>query len=104
MDSTTMAENLREILKPGDTLLAICYNVSRNGMNRSVRCLASRDGEPLDVSHMVAEVLNLRCDKSGGVRVRGCGMDMGFWLTYTLSAKLYGYENRGGYAIRHRRG
>jgi hypothetical protein len=53
---------------------------------------------------MVAAVLDMRCDKSGGVRVRGCGMDMGFHLTYTLSAKLYGYENGGGYAIKHARG
>lgn len=102
--TTTMADNLRDILKPGDTLKTVCFDVSRNGMSRSVRCIASQDGEPLDVSHMVAAFLGLKCDKSGAVRVDGGGMDMGFWLTYTLSAKLYGYENRGGYAIRHARG
>jgi hypothetical protein len=99
-----MADNLRDILKPGDTLETVCFNVDRTGENRSIRCIANDNGIQRDVSHMVAEVLGLRCDKSGAVRVRGTGMDMGFWLTYTLSAKLYGYENRGGYAIRHGRG
>jgi hypothetical protein len=86
METTTMTDNLRDLLPPGSTMTT---NVS---------------GQPLDVSHMVAAVLGLKCDKAGRVRVSGGGMDMGFHTVYTLSAKLYGYENRGGYAIRHRRG
>ena len=103
MDSTTMAENLRDLLPPGSTMTTNVSNV-RNGELWPVRCYADLNGEPLDVSHMVAAVLDLKCDKAGRVRVSGGGMDMGFHTVYTLSAKLYGWEDRGGYTIRHRRG
>lgn len=36
--------------------------------------------------------------KHGGIKIGGCGMDMGFELVYRLSAKLYGYASKRGYA------
>lgn len=102
-DVTTMTETLRELLPAGSTLTTNVDNVG-NGMRWAVRCYADFNGEPLDVSHMVAAVLGLKCDKAGRVRVSGGGMDMGFHTVYTLSSKLHGWEDRGGYMIRHRRG
>jgi hypothetical protein len=99
----TTTENLRDLLPPGSTMTTNVANV-RDGMRWAVRCFADLNGQPLDVSHMVAAVLGLKCDKAGRVRVSGGGMDMGFHTVYTLSATLYGWEDRGGYNIKHRRG
>jgi hypothetical protein len=42
------------------------------------------------VSYLVARALGERIDRNnGGVKVSGCGMDMGFSLVYNLSHVLY---------------
>ena len=86
MDKDTAAARLRDMVKPGDTVQTILRHVSRSGMMRSISPVI--DGE--DVSYLVGPVLGLRFDqKNCGLRVSGCGMDMGFSLVYELSYVLY---------------
>ena len=78
---------LRELLKPGDTVNTILRHVSRSGMSRSIS-LISADMQELD--YWASRVLGDSIDqKHGGIRIGGCGMDMGFALVYNLSARLF---------------
>lgn len=85
---------LRELFPPGAKVFCTVTNVARSGMSRSIRVFAIMAGdrehgpEPRDVSDAVAAVIGARSVK-GGVLMGGCGMDMGFALTYELSHALY---------------
>jgi hypothetical protein len=77
---------LRELLSPGDTVRTISRHTSRSGMSRSISPVVN--GE--DVSYLVAPACGLSFDrKHGGVRMGGCGMDMGFALVYNLARVLF---------------
>lgn len=78
-------KTLREILKPGDTVFCILRNISQSGMSRVISFLAP-DHYRLD--HLISEACEYR-HKGNGLRVDGCGMDMGFSVVYNLSATLF---------------
>ena len=84
-------EYLHEYLRPGDTVYTILRHVSRSGMSRSISALVIlKDGIPYEVSHLVSHAGRGAFDRnSGGVKVNGCGMDMGFHLVYNLSYVLF---------------
>jgi len=82
---------LKAICPAGSTVRLILKHVSRSGMSRTIQCLAEGDK---DVSYLVA-----KCGAGDsyvnkgyltGVRVGGCGMDMGLALIDSLSYALYG--------------
>lgn len=80
-------EKLRELVKPGDAVYTIMRHVSRSGMSRSISVILNGQN---DVTYLVRRVLDLRFDENnGGVKMGGCGMDMGFSLVYSLGCVLY---------------
>jgi hypothetical protein len=83
-------QQLRDMLKPGDTLYTVLRHVSRSGMSRRIDVYAIRDNRPVWLSGRAAVVIgwSIDLDKSG-IRVAGCGMDMGFHLVDTISAELF---------------
>jgi hypothetical protein len=84
-------ERLRKEIAPGDTLRTILRHVSRSGMTRHISVIQIRpDGTVRDWTHSVAKVLGNKVDDDGGMKVSGCGMDMGFDVVYSLSRALYG--------------
>jgi hypothetical protein len=108
---------LREWIKPGDTVYTLLEHVSRSGMQREIRVLVPyvvRDGECkpgnnnglntrvdfIHPNHAISKALGMRQGKRDGLIVGGCGMDMGFHLVYELSHALYGARrvklNSGG--------
>lgn len=88
---------LRKWLKPGDTVHTILDHVSRSGMSRDIRVVILRDGEALHPNHSVAVVLGYpRASKGDGLRVGGCGMDMGFHIVHSLGYALFGKEASEG--------
>lgn len=90
-EKTEAIESLRKIVKPGDTVYTILRHVSRSGMSRSISVMVVEDGAPNDVSWLVAKAGLGRFDRNhDGVKVQGCGMDMGFHLVYNLAWTLYG--------------
>ena len=121
-------EFLANLLKPGDKVYTICRHVSRSGMSRRISTIyikAAKRGdiaekwnaEPMDISPAVARVLELRYDyNQNGMRVDGCGMDMGFSIVYELGHRLFpggfkvegigrngdtsGWDRDGGYALK----
>ena len=93
-------EQLREWIKPGDTVYTILRSVSRSGMSREIGVVLllpeGRGNElegitPVDVhpNYAVSKALGARMGKRDGVVVDGCGMDMGFQLVYLLGATLW---------------
>jgi hypothetical protein len=84
------------------TLYTILRHRSRSGMARVISVVVIRNGTPLDISHHVARVCGFGFDRDRfGVKVRGCGMDMGFHVVDTLFHAMFGDgEFRGG-SFRH---
>jgi hypothetical protein len=81
---------LKEMVKPGDTLHTIVRHVSRSGMSRVIDVYKLVDGDALRLSWSVADAIGEPYDrKNEGVRVGGCGMDMGFHVVYNLSRVLF---------------
>ena len=94
--------SLRESLPVGSTVYCVIRHVSRSGMTRDISLKAlgvDGQGEPY-LSHLdgiAATVLDMR-QRNNGIRIGGCGMDMGFALVYELAQRLYGDR----YALNHR--
>ena len=81
---------LRETLKPGDTVYTVLRSVSRSGMNRKIDLYKIEDGEPHWLTYLVAKATGITFDnKRDALSVGGCGMDMGFHVVYSLSAALF---------------
>lgn len=124
-DKARAFENLRAWLKPGDTVYTICRHVSSSGMSRVISLVVvlppKKKGDRVSMIHpnyAAAAVLGYPLvTKNGhdGIRVGGCGMDMGFHLVYNLGRALWpngdgkftrdrngdtGPETDGGYLLR----
>lgn len=84
-------EWLREVIKPGDAVYTILRSVSKSGMSREIGVVViPKDGSgPIHPNHAVATVIGERMGKGDGIKIGGCGMDMGFALVYALSRALY---------------
>jgi hypothetical protein len=110
---------LLEILKPGSTVYTVCTHVAASGMSRVLELLVAlqdENGKPY-----IRRITWLACKAAGfswskaheGLRIGGCGMDMGFHAVYCLGRSLWpdgtpephGKRNGepdsdGGYALR----
>ena len=108
-------QTLLELLKPGDTVYTVLKHVSRSGMMRHIQLQIVRDGDICDITYHAACVMGDPIAKNGGIRVSGCGMDMGFHLVYSLGRTLWPNgtpeqhgtrnnepDNDGGYALHQR--
>jgi hypothetical protein len=112
---------LSESLKPGDTVYCILRHVSQSGMTRVIDLVTIEGDNVYHIGYNAARALGLKYDRDKqGVRISGCGMDMGFALVYDLSYRLFpngfdlapgqygrngdtsGHDNDGGYALNHR--
>lgn len=105
-------------INPGDTIYTKVNHVSRSGMSRNISVYVMRDNSPVDISTSAATVLGNPIAGDGGVKMVGCGMDMGFALVYDLSWRLFpegfkvvgigrngdksGFDKDGGYAMQQR--
>jgi len=133
---TTKAEKeeakaaLLRLLNPGQTVYTVLRHVSSSGMSRWIdmytivqfpeKTWNKKTDKAELTGHMEAPRLQFlsgyagtlldypRDRKRDGLRVGGCGMDMGFHLVYTLSSVLFrdlkddpkdGNKRGGGYAL-----
>jgi len=80
---------LHELLKNNDKVYTIVNHVSASGMSRVISCYIAQDNEINNITFYVARATeNKRDKKHEGVKIGGCGMDMGFSLIYDLSYVL----------------
>tara|TARA_B100000900_G_scaffold379445_1_gene364344 strand:+ start:359 stop:673 length:315 start_codon:yes stop_codon:yes gene_type:complete len=92
-------EVLKNYVKEGDSLFTTLNHVSQSGMMRHISVIAIDDNKPINLTRFVSVALDWKEGKNktgGGVKVGGCGMDMGFHLIYTLSRFLFD----DGYAVK----
>ena len=83
-------ETLRALLPPGTKVYTILRYVSKSGMMREISFKAiNGDGDIMNLDYYVSRVVGDPIGEHDGVRVTGCGMDMGFHLVYVLSRHLY---------------
>jgi hypothetical protein len=62
-------------------------SVAKSGMSRRIKLYVVNDGDIIRVSHLVAKILELNMNDDG-IRINGCGMDMGFAMVDSLEWKL----------------
>lgn len=94
-------EFLQGFVKRGDKVYTILRHVSRSGMSRRISTIIIKAvkpgeiaekwmGEPCDITPAVARVLELSFNyNQEGMRIDGCGMDMGFEIVYQLGRMLF---------------
>lgn len=88
-------EQLRGMIKPGDTVYTILRHVSRSGMTRGIDVYTLEDNKPVWITAYVGKAIDQPQPmdywrKSMGLKIGGCGMDMGFHVVNSLSYALYG--------------
>jgi len=95
-------DNLLRWLKEGDTILTLCNHVSSSGMTRRIKCYIIKDNRLLNISYAVSKVMEWPLNDKG-LKISGCGMDMGFHVVYSLSSVLFKKESDkdAGYSLRH---
>ena len=88
-------EQLRKMVKPGDTVYTILKHVSQSGMSRDIALIVNMtysDGHSriLNISSLAAKAAGFRmANNDNALKVGGCGMDMGFSVVYSLGRTLY---------------
>ncbi len=87
---------LRKWLKPGDTVYTILRHVSKSGMCRDIGMVILTPEGPLHPNYAIAEALGLS-RHGDAVRIKGCGMDMGFDIVHSLAQVLF----KDGTALKH---
>lgn len=92
-------EILKEWFPKGATVYTVLRHMSASGMSREIGVVAIIGKDDIrHPNHAVSTVLGWPRSKGDGVKVSGCGMDMGLHLVYALASKLYG----DGYALNQR--
>lgn len=116
LDKMNALKDLRAMLKPGDTVYTRLNHCSRSGMMRVIDLFVIRDNEPRRITWSACQATGTAYnDRHEGMRMDGCGMDMGFAAVYHLGRVLWpvgtpephgtrnGEPDRdGGYALKHR--
>lgn len=108
-------------IKPGEKVYTILRHRSSSGMSRVIDMFVirkdswSKKHRPCFIGFKAAQAMGDTWDRERqGIKVSGCGMDMGFHLVYSLGEALWpkgtrkphskrnGTDDRaGGYALKH---
>jgi len=92
---------LQGLLSSGDTIYTILRHVSASGMSRTIAMYAVKDGRLIRLTGLAAFAMDRTFDaKRDGIKIAGCGMDMGFSLVYDLASTLFSGD-RAGYELKH---
>lgn len=109
LSKAKQAERQQEIDAARETLLAwlprgtTVYTIvtSSRGVSTWVKPFVIVDGEIFSngIGYRAAMIIGHKFDPDKGVQMSGGGTNMQFQFVYSLSAALYGYEDRGGYVL-----
>jgi len=92
-------KELRELIEQANyKIYQIVTHVSRSGMYRHIKNLIVIDNEIRCIDWYISKIIKHVKLHDDGIGISGCGMDMGFALTYELSQKLFG----DGYKIQQK--
>jgi hypothetical protein len=87
-------KELRKMIKPGTTVYTVLRHVSSSGMTRGIDLYIIRKGELVWITAYAGQAIGSPQSmkdwrENRGLRVGGCGMDMGFHLVYSLGYALF---------------
>lgn len=87
-------ETLRQWAPKGTRIYTVLRSVARTGMSREIGVVVydPTEGNFRHIDSMTAHIVGLPLGKRDGVRVPGCGMDLGFWLVAELAQAIHGDE------------
>lgn len=106
-DVNEARERLAMLLKPvqltaakrpeGDaefqTVYMLVRTVSRSGMSRTISAwIVDEHGELERLDWCIAQVTGWALSKNGGVKIDGCGMDMGFHMLDYVTHTVFGRD------------
>ena len=86
-DRALAEQNLSHYLKNGSTIYCVLKHTSQSGMTRDIKLMVCYKNEIIHLSWNVAKFLDYKV-RNHGVRIQGCGMDMGFALVNHLENAL----------------
>ena len=89
---------LKEMIKENETIYTILREVSRSGMRRKLSVLIVRDNRIENITYLVANALDYKLNEDGHLIIDGTGFDVGEYVVYQLSLKLFG----NGYKLKHK--
>jgi hypothetical protein len=86
-DQQTAITELSAILKsiPSDTIYTVIRHVSASGMQREISVKMIDAGRIIHLDYLVGAALDLKSGTHNGLKIRGCGMDMGFHLVDSIN-------------------
>lgn len=112
-------KDLKEILEKGNRkVYCILRHVSSSGMNRRISFFSINNNKPICLDWYIEKTdLGYKPDRrKDGLRIGGCGMDMGFSVVYKVGNIVYPNgdgktitgrngdtkpETNGGYLLKH---
>lgn len=119
-EKTWEQKTVEWIRRTRPTIYCTCEHVSASGMSRRISFFAIRNNKPVYLDGLIEAMTHYKRDrKDRGLRVGGCGMDMGFAVVYDFSRACFpnGFKYRkgeyhrnsdpspadkdGGYALKH---
>lgn len=84
---------LRASTEGGKAIIyTIIRSVAKSGMSRviSFNYVEAKTNRILSLDYAIGQFLDYKPAKHEGLHIKGCGMDMGFHVVYTLAQELYG--------------
>ena len=90
-DIETIKSDLLGMFKKADyKAYTLLRHVSASGMSRRISVFVIVDKQPVCIDWYIEQLgLYKRHNSKQGLKVSGCGMDMGFDVVYNLSSVLY---------------
>ena len=82
-------KQLLQLLSPGAKVYTKVQHVSSSGMSRRISAYTANGDDIQQLDYWISIVTGWKLSDKGGLVVSGCGMDMGFYLVYTLGAILW---------------
>lgn len=97
---------LKEHCKPETRVYSLLRHCSASGMQRAISFYVIEDNTPILLDRSLALLFCYVLSKHEGVKLNGCGMDMGYHVVNSLSAHLYknvdgSYSHDGAYSLKH---
>ena len=81
---------LRKLAPKGSTIYCVLRHVSRSGMSRRISFYAIHKGELVYLDGYIARLGHFKLHPTkDGLKVDGCGMDMGFHVVYSTARQVW---------------
>lgn len=88
-------KKLQDWIKPDQKVWTKVTHIAQSGMSRSIEPYIVVGRDIINITYSVSVVLDLSIDqRHGGVRLSGCGMDMGYDLVDRLRYVMYGTHGK----------